>query len=135
MYLPSIAIVTAAAKDNANLVWAAMGRGPENFSEKLCAIDSGATHETPATHYVMSDASSLDSDVAEWQRMANGDLPAISGQWGQNGVIDSAAATEAVNAANLQVYSASGDVSPEAHKNSILAGRGLQVVPAFVFPS
>ena len=38
MSLPAICIVTAAAKDNANLVWAAMGRGPYTFSRKLCAV-------------------------------------------------------------------------------------------------
>ena len=82
----------------------------------------------------MSEGSSLDSDIAEWQRMANGDLPAISGQWGENGVISAADAIEAISAANLQIYTGSGDVDMEQLKVGILSGRGLQVVPAFVFP-
>lgn len=129
MTLPSICVVTAAAKDDANLVWAAMGRGPNTFTRKLCADEPGVTSETPATHYLMADSSSEESDVHAWQAMANGDLPAISGIWGEDGVIDAASAQAAVSGTNLQVYSASGDVTPVDHMNGILASRGLMLVP------
>jgi hypothetical protein len=129
MSLPSICIVTAAAKDDANLVWLAMGRGPNTFTRKLCAIDEGVTWETTPTHYLMADSSSSESDVAAWQAMANGDLPQIEGVWGEDDVIDAASAMEATSAANLQVYSASGDVIPTEHAAGILGSRNLMLVP------
>jgi hypothetical protein len=129
MSLPVICIVTAAKKTDANLVWQAMDRGPETFTRKLCAIGEGVTPETPPTHYLMSDTSSTESDVAIWQGMANGDLPPISGIWGVNGVISAANAMTATNGANLQVYSASGDVIPVDHAAGILASRDLRFVP------
>lgn len=129
MNLPSICICTAAAKANVNRVWEAMGRGPGTFSRKLCAVGPGATWETKATHYLMSDASTDDGDIAEWQAMSNGDLPAIAGVWGADGVIGAADAQAAVSGANLQVYSASGDVLPTEHAEGVLSGRGLMFVP------
>lgn len=129
MTLPVICVVTAAAKDNANLVWAAMGRGPNTFTRKLCAIDPGVTSDTPATHYLMADSSTEESDVQAFQAMAGGDLPAISGIWGEDGVIDAAAAQAATSGTNLQVYSASGDVAPVDHMNGILQSRALMLVP------
>jgi hypothetical protein len=128
--LPVVCVVTAAAMANANLVWAAMGRGPSNFTRKLCAADPAATYLTAATHYLMSDASAGDSDVYEWQAMASGNLPDIgSNIWGADGIITSADAQDAISAANLQVYSASGNVTPADHVTGILASRGLQYVP------
>lgn len=127
--LPAICVCTAAARENVNKVWEAMGRGPGTFSRKL-TDDPNATTESPATHYLMSDASASDEDVAEWQAMANGDLPDIGiNVWGQDGIIDAAAAQEAISGANLQVYSASGDVIPTEHAAGILASRGLRFVP------
>ena len=130
MILPSICIITAASKDNANLVWAAMGRGPNTFTRKLCE-DANATSDTPPTHYLMADSSSEASDVAAWQAMANGDLPPVpeGTVWGEDGVISAADAMAATSASNLQVYSASGDVTPVDHMNGILLGRSLYVVP------
>lgn len=127
--LPAVCIVTDAARDNANLVWKAMGRGPDTFSRAVCAVDPEATPATPATHWLMADGSADSSDVAAWQAMAHGDLPQIEGIWGEDEVIDAAAAQEAVSAANLQVYSASGDVVPLSHIAGIFVGRGLQFVP------
>jgi len=129
MSLPSICIVTAEAVVDARLVWLAMGRGPNSFIRKLCAIDPEATWETTPTHYLMSDVSSSESDVAAWQAMANGDLPEIEGVWGEDDVISAAAAMAATSAANLQVYSASGDVIPTDHAAGILGSRGLMLVP------
>ena len=79
----------------------------------------------------MSDAAAAESDVARWQGFANGDVqPLASGlAWGEEDIIAAPAALTAINAANLQVYSASGDVSPVEHGNGILASRNLQFVP------
>lgn len=129
MSLPVICVVTAAAKDNANLVWAAMGRGPNTFSRKLCAVSGSATDATPATHYLMADSSASEADVHAWQAMAAGDLPQIDGIWGEDGVINAASAHDAVSASNLQVYSASGDVAPTEHAVGILASREMMFVP------
>ena len=129
MSLPAICVCTAAVRTNVNLVWEAMGRGPGTFSRKL-TDEASPTPESPATHYLMSDTSATEADVAEWQAMASGDLPNIGqNQWGQNGIISSVDAQEATSGANLQVYSASGDVIPIDHANGILASRGLKFVP------
>lgn len=129
--LPVVCVVKDAVKDDANLVWAAWGRGPNTFSRKLCALDPEATESTPPTHWLMSDTSTTDSDVAIMQGFADGDLPPVpSGTvWGENGVISAADALVAVNGTNLQTYSASGDVSPVEHSEGILESRGLQFVP------
>lgn len=127
--LPAICICTAAAQSNVNLVWEAMGRGPGTFSRKL-TDDPNPTSGSTVTHHLMSDASASDADVAEWQAMASGNLPDIgSKQWGIEGIISSVDAQEAISGANLQVYSASGDVIPVEHAAGILASRGLAFVP------
>lgn len=125
---PVVCIVAAAAMTNANLVWAAMGRGPDTFSRRLAAAAEIDENSTP-THYLMADSSCSVEDVAAWQAFAHGDLPQINGVWGLNGVIGAADAQAAVSAANLQVYSASGDVTPLDHVNAILASRGLAFIP------
>jgi hypothetical protein len=125
---PVVCIVSAVAKDNANLVWAAQGKGPDTFSRRL-TDDPAPTTGSTVTHYLMADSSCSIEDVAAWQALANGDLPAIVGAWGQDGVIGAAEAQAACSGANLQVYSASGDVVPLDHANAILASRGLSFVP------
>lgn len=130
-YQPVICIIAAAAKTNANLVWAAMDRGPDTFSVPLTS-DPAPTTESVVSHYLMADSSTTVEDVQAWQAMANGDLPQINGTWGENGVISAADAQEATSATNLQVYSASGDVTPVQHMLGILAGRGLHKMPEIV---
>lgn len=129
--LPFVGICTAAAKTNVDLVWEAMGRGPGTFSRKVCAVGPGVTWQTAATHYLSSDASATDSDIAIWQGFAAANLPPLPEGvvWGENGVIGAAAAIAAISGANLQVYSVSGDVLPVDHIAGILAGRGLRYVP------
>lgn len=130
--LPCIMIAKAGPHTNVNLVLEAQGRGPGNLSRKMCAIDPNATWETPATHYMMQDMSATDTLVAEWQALCNGDLPAIPGQWGQDGVISSLDAQTACSNGNMQVYSAAGLVSLEdstAWRDGTFLGVGLQFVP------
>lgn len=92
MNLPSVCTITAAKKTDINLVFAAMGEGPETFTRKLCATGV-ATYETPATHYLMSHAGATDSQVAIWQAMTEGNLPPLPDGvvWGEDGVISAAA--------------------------------------------
>jgi hypothetical protein len=130
--LPCIMVAKAAAKTDINLVLEAQGRGPGNLSRKMCSIDPLATFETPATHYMMQDMSATDTLVASWQAACNGDLPAIEGQWGQEGVIASLAAQTACSGGNMQVFSAAGLVTGEDATNwrdGTFLGIGLQFVP------
>ncbi|ATC34178.1 hypothetical protein CA606_18585 [Caulobacter vibrioides] len=129
-HLPVIMICTAAAQTNINRVWEAMGRGPGTFSRKLTTAPAPTT-ESPATHYLSSDASTDQATVAVWQGFAGGDLPPLPEGvvWGENGVISAADAMAAITGANLQIYSASGDVEPIDHANGVLLGRGLKWVP------
>lgn len=125
---PIVCIVAADAKADANLVWAAWGKGPDTFSRRL-TDDENPTTSSTVTHYLMADSSTSVEDVQIIQGFANGDLPPISGSWGQDGVIEAADAQAAISGANLQCYSASGNVVPLDHANAILASRGLSFVP------
>jgi hypothetical protein len=130
--LPTIVICTAATRDDINLVWEAMGRGPNNISRKMCAIDPLATFETPPTHYMMQDMSATDTDVIIWQGLCSGDLPPISGVWGEEGIIEAATAQAACSGGNMQVYSAAGlETSQQATewRDGTFLGVGLQFVP------
>lgn len=132
MNLPYIAIVTDAQKTNLNLVFAAMGEGPETFTRKCCAIDPNATHETPPTHWLTSAAAATDSDVAMLQAMTEGNLPALPEGvvWGEDGVISAADAMAASDGSVFHVYSAAGDIEPADHAAAVLASEGLQFVPS-----
>jgi hypothetical protein len=114
-YLPTIGVCAAAVKDSRKLT-----------------TDAVPTTSSVVTHYLFADSSTSPADVAIFQSMANGDLPPITGVWGADGVITGADALAAINAVNLQVYSASGNVVPLDHANPILASRGLSFVPAEV---
>lgn len=131
MNLPFIAIVTDQYKVNLNLVFAAMGWGPETFTRKLCAVDPSATPSTPQTHWLTSAAGATDTDVAMLQAMTNGDLPILpSGTvWGESGVISASDAMAACSGSVFHVYSAAGDLEPVDHVAAVLASEGLQYVP------
>ena len=131
MSLPSICICKAEVVDDVNAVWEARGRGPNNFSRKLCAVDPLATDQTPATHYLVADSSTSYEEVQVMHGFANNQLPPLPEgvYWGVDGIISSEDAQIALNGTNLQVYSASGDVAPVDHANGILESRGLQFVP------
>lgn len=131
MQVSAILIVTAAARANARLVWQAMGRGPNSFLMPL-TDDADPTPESTVTHWAMHDGSATDTDVAEWQALTNGDLPAVpeGTVWGEDDVISAADAIAACSAANLQVYSAAGSVVPLEHMEGVIAGRGLRVRPS-----
>lgn len=125
---PIVCIVAAADKDNANLVWAAWGKGSEAFIRELIGL--GDADEAAPTHYLLADSSTSVEDVQIIQGFANGDLPPISGAWGVDGVVEAADALAAIDGASLQCYSASGDVAPLDHCNAILASRNLRFKPA-----
>jgi hypothetical protein len=136
MQLPTIVIVTAAAREDVRAIWDAMGQGgPATFLRKLCDIDPLADPTTAATHYLLADMGADSDMVADWQAMVEGAvLPPILGVWGEDGVISEAAAVAAVSNGNLQVYSAAGVDQDTTVRDQwaagILAGRQLQFVPA-----
>lgn len=131
---PCIVIATEANRTNVNLIWEAMGRGPDSLSRKLCAIDPGATYETPATHYLMQDMSATDADVALWAAMAGAgrDLPPIAGTWGELGIISAQDAQAAIGPGNIFAFPAYGLETEQDELNwrdGVLSGMGLQFVP------
>lgn len=135
--LPAILVCLAAYRDNINAVWEAMGRGPNNISRKLCAINPSATWETPATHYMMQDMGAIDTDVARWQALCAGTLPTLDDlgspiPWGDPGFISQQDAIAACGNNHMQVYSAAGLASSlEANewRDGIFVGINLQFVP------
>jgi len=131
MILPAICIVTDAQKTNINLVFAAMGFGPETFTRKLCAPTPTPTWQTAPTHWLMSAAGATDTDVATWQAMTAGNLPPLPEGvvWGADGVISAADAMAATDGAVFHVYSAAGDIEPTEHAAAVLQSEGLVFVP------
>lgn len=135
MDAPAIVVALDAVRDDINLIWAAMGRGPDNLSRKLCAIDPSATWQTPPTHWMMQDMSAQQSDVDVWSAMAeNNDLPPLpeGTVWGENGIIDASTAQAAISSGNMFVFPAYGlatDTDRDNWRDGVLAGMGLQFVP------
>lgn len=131
MILPAICIVTDAQKNNINLVFSAMGDGPETFTRKLCAPSPAPTWETSPTHWLMSAAGATDVDVAIWQAMTEGNLPPLPEGvvWGVNGVISAEDAMAATDGSVFHVYSAAGDIEPVDHAAAVLTTEGLVYVP------
>jgi hypothetical protein len=131
MNLPVVCIVTNAQKTNLNLVFEAMGMGPETFTRKCCAIDPNATDQTPPTHWLMSYVAATDSDVAIYQTMTAGNLPPLPQGvvWGVNGIISAADAMAASDGSVFHVYSAAGQIEPVDHCAAVLQSEGLQYVP------
>jgi hypothetical protein len=132
MTLGIVCIITAAKKAHINLVFAARGLGPETFTRALCAINPAATFETPATHYLMSDAGGDEAELSVLQAMTGGDLPDLpdGAVWGEGDVISAGNAMAACDGAVFHVYSAAGDIEPTDHATAVLVSEGLQFVPA-----
>jgi len=125
--LPTILICPVSAKDGINAVLEALGRGPNNISRKLCAVDPEATYETPATHYMMQDMGATDADVLLWADMKAGNLP-DSVAWGEEGIISAVDAIAAC--AQMNLYSAAQDFKlPWEWCSDVLASVGLMFVP------
>lgn len=125
--LPTIVICTPEAKDGVNAALEALGRGPNNISRKLCAIDPEATWETPATHYMMQDMGAQETDVLLWAGMKAGVLPDTVA-WGEEGIISEQDAIDAC--ATMNLYSAAQDFKlPWEWCADVLGSVGLMFVP------
>lgn len=131
--VPAILICTNAVKDDCNRVFDATGRGPATFSCAMVAADDDtATYLSTPTHWLAQDMSATDDLTITWLAMTDGDLPQISGVWGEGGVISAAAAMAACGGGNLNVYSAGGlpdEAAVLAWRDSVIAGAGLKFRP------
>ena len=124
----TVIITTAAQRDNSNLVFAAWGRGPNNF-----VLPLSATGNDPATHYGCFDASMLEDESMHALAMPdnNGTVPHTP-EDGWLAYIDAeneAAALAAARAAcAVMTVSVATNIDSTAHRNSVLSGLSLQVI-------
>ncbi|MCW1934519.1 hypothetical protein [Pararhodobacter zhoushanensis] len=126
--VPCIIIVPEAQADKLSIVFQAMGRGPNSFTQgrKVCAKDPSATFETPPTHRLMQDMSATSELEAMWRLMAAGDaMPQVN--WGDTPGITEGSAIAA--AQSMSVFSVAGPMQTAWNAEAILAGQGLQFVP------
>lgn len=134
MILPTIMTAPAAYVPAINAVFAAMGLGEDTLSVALVsAADDEATAETPATYYYAQDMGADAANVAVWNAMCEGLLPALPEgvAWGENGVISEAEAIAALTG-HLTVASEAGLTTPEQREEflaGILIGKGLKRRP------
>lgn len=117
-----VLVVTDEHKAVVNLVFAAMGLGPDNIG-----MPAGATDAGPATHwYGHSFADQALSDA--WLAYAEGTLPTVQYPWG---MFDLPSEVDAIAAAaGFTISVSAGEAVPTDHLNGILAGMGLVPVTA-----
>jgi len=131
--VPAILICADAKHTDCNRTFDAIGRGPNTFSVALVAAsDDSATYQSPATHWLGQDMSATDELTSIWLAMTNGEMPAITGSWGEDGIISEVDAVAACTSGNLQVYSAGGlidSAAAMAWRNAVLEGAGLKLRP------
>jgi len=119
-----IGIIIAAKRDDANAIFAAMGRGPNTFSVPL-----SPTGNDPATHYGFNDES-MDVELANIVAALpdnSGTLPEISGTWGEGGLPSEGQARAAC--AVMKAFLGT-NVTGAAHRDGILSGLVLQEISA-----
>jgi len=127
-----LAICTAAARTNLNLVFAAMGLGPDNISRRL-TDDPTPTVSSEVTHYAMYNAAALATDAQTYDQAKLGFPPneTVEGFpifWGQNGVISEPDAVAAFQ--SMQFWLNSSDMEPSVFaEEAIMPTLGLSYVP------
>lgn len=117
-----IYVVTAAKRSDANLVFSAMGRGPNNFGVPLSA--NGAD---PASHYYGHDAT-MDAATANTVSAMpdnGGTLPEIAGTWGEDGLPSEANAQAACAAMQISVAT---NIEGADHRDAVLEALELQEI-------
>lgn len=123
--VPCILIVTETHAADMSAVLEAQGRGPNTFTQGRRLVAVGTT--SPVVARLAQDMSATDALDAAWRAMAaDNDLPAITGTWGEDGVISAADAQAAM--AGLSVHSVAG-VIPADWTASVLAGHGYDFEP------
>ena len=125
-------IVTAAKRDDINLVCFALNLGPDTFS-----VPASATGNNPATHYYGHDGSQSAALAEVFGSFPDnsGTVPTISGTWGQDYTHDTITKTlpsEAQAKAALAAcqVSVASNITGASHRDGILNGLSLQqIVP------
>lgn len=134
MNLPRITLAKVEALTDLNRIGHALDLGTGYFTGlALCAIDPNATWETPPTHYAGHDQHAQSSEQEMWQGMAQAaDLPELpyGRLWGEDGIISSLDAQNALAFGNLKIVTAAGEDDPAAWFEGTLLGWGLQRVPS-----
>lgn len=125
-----IGIGAIAAVADINLVFEAMGRGPNNLSRPATSTPN-PTWETAATHKYMSDQGVTGEFAAILLGFANGDLPPLPDGvvWGEDGVISAADALAAITADNFAFASFNEAFTPGEQVAAALDALGLTIVP------
>jgi hypothetical protein len=120
-------IVTEAHAVGMSAVLDAQGRGPNTFTGGRQLVAAGTT--APVVARLTHDGNGTTELETEWRAMSNDkDLPKIEGSWGENGVISSLDAENAMG--GLTVYSVGGIKETTSEWISgILSGRGLAFKP------
>ena len=122
---PCILVVTEEHHVAIDRVIEAQGRGAGSFVQGRRLVAIGTTE--PIVGRMCQDMSATGDLESAWKAYAaTGDLPAIPGVWGENGVI-SAADAQAAHV-GMTVHSVAGAV-PVDWAASVLAGHGLMFVP------
>lgn len=125
--VPSIIICPEDQADKLSIVFEAMGRGPDSFTNgrKVCAAGA-ATPATPATHRLIQDMTATTAIEDLWRKMAAGEaMPQVN--WGETEGITETTAIAAAGA--MTVFSVAGDMADTLSPESILDGLGLRFVP------
>ena len=125
-----IGIGAIAAVTNINLVFEAMGRGPNNLSRPATSTIN-PTWETAPTHKYMSDQGVTGEFATILLGFANGDLPPLPDGvvWGEDGVISAANALAAITAENFAFASFNEAFTPGEQVAAALDALGLNIVP------
>jgi hypothetical protein len=123
-------VVPAGLRDRANLVCAALKRGPNTFG--VAASPSG---NPPATHYYGHDGSQDETLASIFGAMPdnNGTLPEIEGEWGEEFTFEDITyqlpnAGQARAACAAVQISVATNIVPSPHMQGILSGLSLKPV-------
>ena len=126
--VPCIIICPEDQAQKLSIVFEAMGRGPDQFTQgrRVCAIDPNATESTPPTHRLIQDMSATAELEALWRQMANGEaMPSVV--WAD---VPGITETSAIDAArSMTVYSVAGEMAASLDAVAVMAAAGLQYVP------
>lgn len=124
-HVPSILIVTEANHVAVDHVLEAQGCGAGAFIQGRHLVAVGTS--TPIVARLCQDMSATAELEAAWRAYAaSGDLPQISGVWGEEGVISAADAQAA--SSGLTVHSVAGDIPPN-WTASVIASHGYAFEP------
>lgn len=128
-YRPSILFVTEATYQDVERVIEAQGRGAGTFTYGMKLV-SISDPNGPVVARMCQDMTATPALEASWRAYAaSGDLPDITGVWGEGGVIGAAAAQAAHT--GLTVYSAAGEV-PEGWAAAVRSLHDVMVQPEAV---